>query len=255
MNSPLLVSTDFDGTLIGSAEGPLFEHFAGWLEKTRQTRPVVWAINTGRNWDQLAEEMHRRRAPVWPDYAILIERFIHQVSDGLAHSWEQWNEPCRATHAELFIRHEETLQAIRSFASTETSALVLEDVGSPVGLIARDDAEADRISQFLRQLLGEDSDLIVVRNSVYFRLAHRSYQKGSCLTALAEKLSIPKTHIFAVGDHWNDLPMLDRDVAHHMACPANAIPDVKAHVARQGGFIATKNYDHGVVEALVHYFA
>jgi hydroxymethylpyrimidine pyrophosphatase-like HAD family hydrolase len=252
--APLLISTDFDGTIFGDYDTDLFPRFAAWLTETRRTRPVIWAINTGRNWEQLIQEFHRRDATLWPDYVILVERFIHEVHDREPGSFEEWNSRCLEVHADLFSTHAPVLKKIHTYAKTETDAHVVEDIGSPVGLIARSDEEADQIGEFLASLLPETPDLICVRNSVYFRFAHRSYHKGSCLQALAEALKIPREHIFAAGDHWNDLPMLCRDVAAHVMCPGNAIEDVKRHVRQQGGYVASGEREVGVVEGLRYFF-
>jgi hydroxymethylpyrimidine pyrophosphatase-like HAD family hydrolase len=58
----------------------------------------------------------------------------------------------------------------------------------------------------------------------------------------------------AVGDHLNDLPMLDRRYAHHLACPANAVDAVKKQVASQGGHVCTAGIASGVVEAWDRFF-
>ena len=59
--------------------------------------------------------------------------------------------------------------------------------------------------------------------------------------------------IFAVGDHQNDLPMLDGTHARHVACPGNAIDPVKRAVRAAGGYVAREPYSAGVIEALRFY--
>ncbi len=60
--------------------------------------------------------------------------------------------------------------------------------------------------------------------------------------------------IMAVGDHLNDLPMLDRRYAHHLACPANAVDAVKKRVITQGGHVSSTNVAEGLVEAWDRFF-
>jgi len=55
---------------------------------------------------------------------------------------------------------------------------------------------------------------------------------------------------FAIGDGHTDLEMLDPAHAASIACPANAVPEVREKVANHRGFIATRLHGHGVVEAL-----
>ena len=53
-----------------------------------------------------------------------------------------------------------------------------------------------------------------------------------------------------VGDHFNDLPMLQRHRAAWLAAPANAIPPVQEVVREQGGYISRLQMGEGVSEAL-----
>ena len=62
----------------------------------------------------------------------------------------------------------------------------------------------------------------MVRNTIYFRFAHRDYTKGSALGAITRELGLGAQNCFAVGDHLNDLSMLNRSYAQQLTCPANA---------------------------------
>ena len=59
---------------------------------------------------------------------------------------------------------------------------------------------------------------------------------------------------FAAGDNYNDLPMLQTNIAHGLACPSNAVPDISGHVAGLGGFVAAEPATLGVIAAIEHYF-
>jgi hydroxymethylpyrimidine pyrophosphatase-like HAD family hydrolase len=59
--------------------------------------------------------------------------------------------------------------------------------------------------------------------------------------------------VFAAGDHLNDLSMLSRDYAHHLAAPGNAIPLVRETVRRQGGYLSARPHGRGVAEAIKFY--
>jgi hypothetical protein len=56
--------------------------------------------------------------------------------------------------------------------------------------------------------------------------------------------------VFAAGDHFNDLSMLSEVVAGEVACPANAIAEVKSVVSRLGGFVAERAGGLGIADAL-----
>ena len=62
-----------------------------------------------------------------------------------------------------------------------------------------------------------------------------------------------RADVFAAGDHFNDIPMLDGLHASHACCPSNAIPEVREIVLRSNGHIASKRAADGVAEAW-HFF-
>ncbi|PYL60195.1 MAG: HAD family phosphatase, partial [Verrucomicrobia bacterium] len=82
---------------------------------------------------------------------------------------------------------------------------------------------------------------------------HADYHKGAALGELARLLGVPREHIFASGDHHNDISMLDGRVAAMPSCPANAIPEVRNAVRNAGGYVAQKACGAGVHEALLHF--
>jgi hypothetical protein len=61
-------------------------------------------------------------------------------------------------------------------------------------------------------------------------------------------------HCFATGDGHNDLAMLTPEVAGLLACPANAVEEVRDQVASHGGHVCVLGHGDGAVEALQTYF-
>jgi hydroxymethylpyrimidine pyrophosphatase-like HAD family hydrolase len=74
------------------------------------------------------------------------------------------------------------------------------------------------------------------------------------LAELQRLTDITKEETFAVGDNFNDLPMLSLEYARFLACPSNSLEEVKTAVRNQGGFVASEDSGLGVYEALVHFF-
>jgi hydroxymethylpyrimidine pyrophosphatase-like HAD family hydrolase len=70
------------------------------------------------------------------------------------------------------------------------------------------------------------------------------------MAEVARRLNIPREGIFAAGDHWNDLAMLQCDLAQWLVAPANAITEVLEHVRAQGGYVAESKYGEGVLEGI-----
>jgi len=98
---PLLLSTDFDGTILNhDLPAPMAPGFFDWIEQERQRREVIWVINTGRDWDSLQEELQSRQARFMPDWVVLVEREIHHLESGSLVPLNHWNQRCTETHAE-----------------------------------------------------------------------------------------------------------------------------------------------------------
>jgi hydroxymethylpyrimidine pyrophosphatase-like HAD family hydrolase len=72
--------------------------------------------------------------------------------------------------------------------------------------------------------------------------------KASALLHLAEMRGFGADEILAVGDNWNDLPMLQ--MAGRCAVMANAPADLRALAAERGWQIAPSNDDDGVAKVI-----
>lgn len=249
-----LVSTDFDGTIAEADGRPILAAFFERLRQWREKGPVAWIINTGRTWESVNEELMERGAPFWPEWVVAVEREIWRVQDRKAAPWGVWNEKCHETHRQLFHDIAPFWKLVDDYIVRHTNAQMVRDSGSPFGIIASTEDEADEISAYLAPLLERQRPLVVVRNSVYFRFSHEAYNKGVCLQAIAEHLDISPAGIFVSGDHFNDLPMLDRRHAHHITCPANSVDEVKKKVRAQGGYLAKGHIAEGTLEGLDHFF-
>ena len=248
---PLLISTDFDGTILDhDLPSPMAPEFFDWLEETRKVRRVVWVINTGRDWTSLDYDLTRRQARFLPDWVVLVEREIHRLNSGSLQGLPCWNRQCKEVHEELFLRAEKAIENTRKELARFANLQIITDIGSPLGLIAESEEQANDVQTAIQPLLDAFPEMHTVRNSVYFRFAHVDFHKGSCLNRIAEEEKIPLEQRFAAGDHFNDLLMLDSKIAHHLTCPANAVPEVKAKVREHGGHVSDLTTHFGVVEGL-----
>jgi hydroxymethylpyrimidine pyrophosphatase-like HAD family hydrolase len=249
-----LLCTDFDGTIADGEGSPIspafFERLAAW----RQRGPLYWVINTGRTWDSLHDELVRRRAPIWPDWVVAVEREIWLVRDRRGIGWFEWNRKCETLHTQLFQSVQPFWKLVEDYITKHTKARLVEDTGSPLAIIASCEEEADEITAFIAPLLKDWPMLVPVRNSIYFRFSHKFYHKGACLEAIANSIGVLPLQIMAVGDHLNDLPMLERRFAHHIACPGNAVDEVKTKIRAQGGYLATGEVGEGTIEAWSKFF-
>ncbi len=248
-----LISTDFDGTLFAEFENPPVPVELQELIADLQSRGVKWVINTGRDMSSLMETLGRTGMSIEPDFLVLVEREIHCHQDSLYVGLEEWNTNCRRLHGELFARVHADVPRIVQWINARFHARIYEDPYSPICLVAGNNGDMDEIHQYLEAYCQKVPCLNVVRNDVYARFCHESYNKGTALGELTRRLGLEPNQVFAVGDHLNDLPMLSRRFARCLAAPANAVAEVRDCVRRQGGLLCARSHGGGVADAIKYY--
>jgi hydroxymethylpyrimidine pyrophosphatase-like HAD family hydrolase len=150
----------------------------------------------------------------------------------------------------LFRRVRRELPALTDWINERFEATLYEDSFSPFCLIAGSNEDADAIMERLDAFCRVIPHLTVMRNDVYARFSHADFTKGTALAEIARQLGIAREHILVAGDHFNDLPMLRKELAEHLVAPANAIDPVKEAVRRQGGYVSRATRGEGVAEGL-----
>jgi HAD superfamily hydrolase (TIGR01484 family) len=250
-NLPIqLISTDFDGTLFAEFENPPVPERLQELISSLQNQGAKWVINTGRDMSSLMETLGRGHLWVEPDFLVLVEREIHLLRDSQYVGLEEWNQACTLAHAGVFSQVRAHLPKAIEWIKSRFRVHIYEDAFSPFCMIAANNGDAEIIHAYLDDICRTIPELVVVRNDIYARLSHRSFNKGTALSEIARRLGIPRKNVFAIGDHLNDLPMLSTEHAGYIAAPANAIPIVKAQVIHQAGFVSRFSQGSGVAEAL-----
>lgn len=247
----LLISLDFDGTLCLEDHFPKVHDSIHEALEEWSKRGALWLINTGRSLPHAMEGLVEAKFTTRPAFLITRERDIHSLN--AFNRWVphgSWNADAEKAHRKLFRRCRNLLKSIRRFVEDQTLASFLELPEEPAGIVASNVEEMEMICAFVDPLLKEEPDLRYERNSIYLRFSHRAYSKGTALAHLARSLGLPPEKVFAAGDNYNDLTMLDPEVAAHLACPANALPEVREHVRTSGGFCSELPGAAGVAEAL-----
>jgi hydroxymethylpyrimidine pyrophosphatase-like HAD family hydrolase len=251
-----LLSTDFDGTLVDHEAEPAVSPalFAAIAEV--QARGGWWAVNTGRELAHIIEGLVEFGFTVEPDYVLTAEREVfHRAPDGGWQDYGDWNQRCIAAHNELFSVSGALLADIERFLKSIPGAHGISMGGRLVGLVTATDEEMDRVCDYLERERAKVPGFQFMRNTVYLRFCHEDYSKGSALGELARLLELTREEVFAAGDHFNDIPMLDGRYAKWAACPNNAVDAVKQTVRTAGGYIARGTCSEGIVEALRHFAA
>lgn len=251
----LILSTDFDGTLTSPAQPDvLCPEFMDWIAEARQAGKVTWIINTGRCWSSLSAELGHRNARIWPDWVVLVEREIHRVRDKSPQPHLSWNNRCADLHARLFGESASLWDQMRRDFHRYENLQLVEDIGCPLGLIAHSEDQADLIEKDVFKRIEGHRDLIMVRNSIYFRFGHAAFTKGSCLREIALREGLDAASCFAAGDHYNDLTMLKQESARFVCCPSNSAERVKRQVELERGLVSKFAYSGGVVDGLKTFF-
>lgn len=245
-----LISTDFDGTLFSEHEDPPIPKKLQTLLHDLQARGAKWVINTGRDMSSLMECLAHACILPRPDYLVLVEREIHFRDGSQYQGLEPWNSQCASDHAELFARVQPDLPRLAEWINARFRATVYRDDYSPFCLIAGNHGDAEVIHDYLIQYCRTVPKLSVVRNDVYARFSHEAYDKGTALAEITRQLGLSREQVFAVGDHFNDLPMLSSKHASWLAAPQNAVEAVKATVREQNGHVSDLSHGAGVAHSL-----
>ena len=105
------------------------------------------------------------------------------------------------------------------------------------------------LKEEINEIAGDDVDTFF-SSPRYLEVLPKGVSKGEAVTYLASYLSMPMSHVFAVGDEDNDISMLK--AAGHGVAVANASAEVKA-----AADIVTKNDNNhdGLLEILNKYFS
>lgn len=251
-----MLSFDFDGTLHDPAQSPpVADAFFEMIRRLRSEHGAVWGINTGRSMEHVVEGLIESRFPFAPDWVVARERelwfpnaFGRWVAD------EEWNRRCDKDHRKFFRKVRRLMKRIRAEVEEHTGAQWVEQAGDPAGLIARTEEEMEWIVAKVRELAAGEPLLNWQRNTIYLRFGHRDYQKGSSLNRIAAHYGLGPADCFAIGDSHNDFEMLSPSAAERIACPANAVPEIRAHVEAVGGHACAAAHSTGCVEALERFF-
>jgi HAD superfamily hydrolase (TIGR01484 family) len=251
----LLLCFDFDGTLVHH-DGELVFHPAmvDMLRDFRR-RGAAWVVNTGRSLQQTLEGLSQHGIFMLPDYIIAQECELYRP--GFFRAWTDygsWNRRARAAHDRFMAEHATFIHGMREYVAGNTRAEFLMGNLGEVGIVAVDEPELDDICKVIEERRAQQPDIGYHRNGRYLRFSHADFSKGTALRELGRLLKVPREKIFAAGDNYNDLPMLDVRIAAHLACPSNALDPVKAHVRERGGFVASRPASEGMMEALKSFF-
>ena len=249
-----LLSTDFDGTLVDHFASPPVVPELFSLLRDLQRGGTLWAVNTGRALGHILEGLKEFRFPVLPDYVVTTEREVYRKGKSGWEAFGDWNKRCYAAHDELFAAAGPLLDSILEHVNENARAEVIYENGRPVGLVAASEQEMKQIVEFIDNARLRLPAFSYMQNTMYLRFCHSDYSKGSALAELGRLVGIDPENICAIGDHFNDIPMLDGRYARMTGCPSNAAEKVKEIVRASHGVVAGGGCSAGVVEIIHHFW-
>lgn len=253
-----ILAFDFDGTLVDSPSDPFDIARLEQLLTHMRRRGAIWGINTGRTLYHTLDGIREHGFRLTPDFIIARECEVYHLNG--CNRWTDlgdWNARCHHDHKRFYRAHNRFFRSLQQYIATSPDAegaRFISDRTEPAGIVTRDEDAMHAICQWIDARLPEWPDLGYQRNSIWLRFSHQGYNKGTALREVRRIFDVGAEFTFAAGDNYNDLPMLRHEVAHGLACPGNAVPDVSGHVGRLGGFVAQNHATLGVISAIEHYF-
>ena len=259
-NHPTLVCLDFDGTIMRYDQPP--DHFhpevIDALNRLQQAG-IPWISNSGRDYpsqlDIIGHSRDEYGLAAMPLAILHSECFIHINAESNYTPLEHWNNSMK--------RDLESLQEhIASAVKEDIEALVrgqssAESVYYDQAAVFIHRGPEDERQTFiagLNSLLEPIAGAHVIQNGEFISVIHERAGKGNLLRAYLEYSEISPSDVLAIGDHDNDITMLDGSVTPHVACPGNSFPPVREVVRQAGGYLAEAHGPAGTVEALQFYF-
>ncbi|MFM8230811.1 MAG: HAD family hydrolase [Chthoniobacterales bacterium] len=249
-----LLSTDFDGTLIGHEPDARTAASLTAALRDLRAKGATWAVNTGRQLWFALEGLEHVHLPHDPEFVLSSEKDIfRRIGEGDWEAFGEWNAHTEKRTVDLLGRAAHVLEAVREMCAADKNIEILYENGRVGGLMTSDTGTMDRVVEEIRVLSAGVPDFSFNRNTVWMRFTHREIHKGSALAELARLLDIPRSDVLAIGDHHNDVPMLDGSAAAMVACPSNAVSEVKDVVRAAGGYVSPFPWSEGVADAIRHF--
>jgi hypothetical protein len=252
-----LLATDYDGTLIDQPEPSPAEMMA-FRQRLRELRRLCgtrWAVVTGRHLPFIPELRSRLLLHgLLPDFLVMEDACIFQRRGMRYWPFWWWNFGIgRRRRAQLARQRKRVRTLVAEIRALYPDALDLS-AGRALDFWFQFGSAADarEVEQRLLTTFADGGDFFVFRWEDEVCLAPTAGTKGEAVRRLATECGLEPEQILAIGDGQNDLSMLDGRAARHVACVANATPEVKRAVERAGGFVAREPALAGVLEALAH---
>lgn len=252
------VVLDFDGTIMVYDEEPGFFHpRVIELMNTFPARGIRWYTNSGRHWEgqhKVLALSQKHGLTCMPDALICGESYIYDRCGETYEAQEPWNSEAKAIQTAFHARVQDVLRPrlaeFEPYVPAEKTYLT--DMGSYFFLEEGCPAY-QQVAEMFSEVIEEAGDGLLVRNGPWLFAQPYALNKGNALRAFMDRKQLPAHETLAVGDHENDLSMLDGTSAAKMGCPGSAIPLVRELVSSKNGYVSPHEGPLGTLDVLCHY--
>ncbi len=253
-----LLCLDFDGTIMvyENASAHFHADVIRALNKLAE-RGVAWITNSGRDFDDQRRILERSRAHgLRHDPAALIcrEGLIYNRVNQHYEPVEPWNtrarESMRRLHGDLQADQRDVLRDLVQRYEPHEAHFHRD---ATVFLMGGREADTARLVAELDGLATRVPGGMVLRNGEWIAILPRHLGKGNTLRTYLEMNNLSGRHVLAIGDHGNDISMLDGSVSRLVGCPGDAHPAVIETVSRAGGYVAREAGPLGTLDVLCRF--
>lgn len=246
---------DFDGTAVDYEGDITFFHQAVSEELNRLgDRGVKWCTNSGRSKEDQerilrvsqARGLHHMPAAILCSEAFIFDR--GEDSEFIAR--EPWNSQVAKQLASFHAAVQARLKA--HFAEWQGQYEVDIRVGADhtVFCVSGEDVRVDAFCGELSAALDPVSGFVVTRNGGWVVVLPENLGKGNVLDEYRRQHGFQREEVLAMGDHLNDISMLDGRAARWVACPSDAKQPVIDVVRKAQGWVAASPGPVGTAEIL-----
>ena len=215
-----LVSLDFDGTILTYPEsGPVLHEAVVDALNELNFRGIAWVANSGRSLDELkkiVEASTLNGLEHLPQAFLCLESLIYECSGVVFRSVEPWNSEMIETLRELHTRVRAALAPhLDEIRERFTTEIFLAEFYTTFN-IPDSEEKLNALFGQLRKWLRDVKGASFTRSDTWCAVHSSRAGKGAVLRAFAARTGFEFDEILAIGDHFNDLTMLDGTAAGHV---------------------------------------
>jgi hydroxymethylpyrimidine pyrophosphatase-like HAD family hydrolase len=250
-----LVCLDFDGTAVDYEEESTFFHPDVVAQLNRlKNLGVEWCTNSGRSredQERILELSRSRGLHHMPAAILCSEAFIYDRTDDSRYaSREPWNGNAMALLRNLHAEVQRALKDRIELWRARYEPDIRLGAEHTVFCVPGEDVRVDAFCAELASSLASIARVSITRNGGWVVVLPDSMGKGNVLKGYVTARGFSRDEVLAIGDHLNDLSMLDGSAARWVACPSDARSAVIETVRAAGGWVASRPGALGTAEVL-----